>query len=115
MLKGRRIVIGITGGIAAAKQALARAGMSAADIDLWEINEGFAGIVMKFIRDLGADADRVNVNGGGIAMGHAMGATGVNLLSTMLDELERRGGGVGLIAISGAAGIGGALIVERME
>jgi len=106
-------VMGLTGGIAAAKTALARAGMTSADIDLWEINEGFAATVMKFARDLSIPADRMNVNGGGIAMGHAMGATGVNLLSTIVDELERRDLNTGLIAISGAVGIGGALIVER--
>ncbi len=106
-------VMGLTGGIAAAKTALARAGMTSADIDLWEINEGFAATVMKFARDLSIPADRMNVNGGGIAMGHAMGATGVNLLGTIVDELERRDLNTGLIAISGAVGIGGALIVER--
>jgi len=106
-------VMGLTGGIAAAQTALARAGMTSADIDLWEINEGFAATVMKFARDLSIPAERMNVNGGGIAMGHAMGATGVNLLGTIVDELERRDLNTGLIAISGAAGIGGALIVER--
>jgi acetyl-CoA C-acetyltransferase len=106
-------VMGLTGGIVAAQTALARAGMSATDIDLWEINEGFAATVMKFARELEIPADRMNVNGGGIAMGHAMGATGVNLLGTIVDELERRDLNTGLIAISGAAGVGGALIVER--
>lgn len=106
-------VMGLTGGITAAKTALERAGMTSADIDLWEINEGFAATVMKFARDLSIPADRMNVNGGGIAMGHAMGATGVNLLSALVDELERRDLNTGLIAISGAVGVGGALIVER--
>jgi len=106
-------VMGLTGGIAAARTALDRAGMTSADIDLWEINEGFAATVMKFARDMSIPADRMNVNGGGIAMGHAMGATGVNLLGTIVDELERRDLNTGLIAISGAIGIGGALIVER--
>lgn len=106
-------VMGLTGGVAAAQTALTRAGMTSADIDLWEINEGFAATVMKFARDLEIPADRMNVNGGGIAMGHAMGATGVNLLGALVDELERRDLTTGLIAISGAAGVGGALIVER--
>ena len=105
--------LGLTGGIEAARQALALAGMRSGDIDLWEINEGFAGIVLKFARELQIPPERLNVNGGGIAMGHAMGATGVNLLGTLIDELERRDLQTGLIAISGAAGVGGALVVER--
>lgn len=106
--------MGLGGGTAAARDALAKAGMSAADIDLWEFNEGFAAIAMAFARSLDVPAERMNVNGGGIAMGHAMGATGVNLIGILLDELERRDLATGLIAISGATGIGGALIVERV-
>src|SRR3546814_17231085 len=83
--------------------------MTACDIDLWEFNEGFAAIAMAFARRLNLPEDRMNVNGGGIAMGHAMGATGVNLIGTLLDELERRDLATGLIAVSGATGIGGAL------
>lgn len=106
--------MGLGGGTAAAEEALARAGMAAGDIDLWEFNEGFAAIAMAFARRLNAPEDRMNVNGGGIAMGHAMGATGVNLIGILLDELERRDLATGLIAVSGATGIGGALIVERV-
>ncbi|MBX3477728.1 MAG: acetyl-CoA C-acyltransferase [Brevundimonas sp.] len=106
-------VLGLTGAIEAAQTALRRAGLTAADIDLWEANEGFAGVMLKVQRDLGIPPEKMNVNGGGIAMGHAMGATGVNLLGAIVDELERRDQTLGLIAISGAAGIGGALIVER--
>src|SRR3546814_12121333 len=87
--------------------------MTAGDIDLWEFNEGFAAIAMAFARRLNLPEDRMNVNGGGIAMGNAMGATGVNLIGTLLDELERRDLATGLIAASGATGIGGALAVER--
>ncbi|GLS99771.1 acetyl-CoA acetyltransferase [Sphingobium jiangsuense] len=105
--------MGLGGGAVAARDALARAGMTADDIDLWEFNEGFAAIAMAFARQLKVPEDRLNVNGGGIAMGHAMGATGVNLIGILLDELERRDLNTGLIAISGATGIGGALIVER--
>lgn len=105
--------MGLGGGTAAAQHVLAKAGMTASDIDLWEFNEGFAAIAMAFARRLDVPEDRLNVNGGGIAMGHAMGATGVNLIGTLLDELERRDLATGLIAISGATGIGGALIVER--
>lgn len=107
--------LGLTGGLEAARQALALAGMHAGDIDLWEINEGFAAVVMKMARDLEVPAERLNVNGGGIAMGHAMGATGTNLLGSLVDELERRGLATGLIAISGAIGIGAAVIVERCD
>jgi acetyl-CoA C-acetyltransferase len=105
--------MGLGGGTAAAHDVLAKAGMTAGDIDLWEFNEGFAAVAMAFARHLNAPEDRMNVNGGGIAMGHAMGATGVNLIGILLDELERRDLATGLIAVSGATGIGGALIVER--
>lgn len=107
-------VMGLTGAVEAARTVLRRAGLTSGDIDLWEINEGFAAVMLKVQRDLDVPADRMNVNGGGIAMGHAMGATGVNLLGTLVDELERRDLTLGLIAISGAAGAGGALIVERI-
>lgn len=107
------VIEGLTGGLYAAQDVLERAGMSASDIDLWEFNEGFAGIAMHFSRQLNVPADRFNVNGSGIAMGHAMGATGVNILGMMIDELERRSLRTALIAISGAAGIGGAMIVQR--
>lgn len=106
-------VEGLTGGIFAAEDLLAKNGLQACDIDLWEFNEGFAAIAMYFAKRLGVPAERFNVNGGGIAMGHAMGATGGNLISMMTDELERRGLNRGLIAISGAAGAGGALLIER--
>jgi acetyl-CoA C-acetyltransferase len=108
------VALALTGGIEAAKRALKQAGMSGGDIDLWEFNEGFAALAMRFARELKVPDDRFNVNGGGIAMGHAMGATGINLIGIMLDELERRDLSTGLIAISGAAGIGGALILERL-
>lgn len=107
------VMEGLTGGLYAAQDVLHRAGLSAADVDLWEFNEGFAGIAMNFARQLDVPADRFNVNGSGIAMGHAMGATGVNILGIMTDELERRDLRTGLIAISGAAGIGAAMIVQR--
>lgn len=107
------VIEGLTGGLYAAQDVLKRAGLSASDIDLWEFNEGFAGIAMNFSKQLNIPADRFNVNGSGIAMGHAMGATGVNILGIMVDELERRDLRTGLIAISGAAGIGGAMIVQR--
>lgn len=104
----------LTGGKSAAAEALRQGGMVASDIDLWEFNEGFAAIAMDFAQALDVPPDRFNVNGGGIAMGHAMGATGVNLIGTMIDELERRDLETGLIAISGATGVGGAMIIERI-
>ena len=88
--------------------------MSIKDVDLCEFNEAFAATSIKFPQDLDVDPAQVNVNGGAIAMGHAMGATGATLVGTVLDELERRDQGVGLVAISGAAGIGTATIIERL-
>ena len=102
----------MTGGYAAAKDVLERTGLTGKDIDLWEFNEGFAATAMNFAKQLGVPLDRYNVNGSGIAMGHAMGATGVNILSMMIDELERRKKRTGLIAISSAAGAGAAMIVR---
>jgi acetyl-CoA C-acetyltransferase len=104
---------GLTGGLMAARDALQKANLTSSDIDLWEFNEGFAGVVMHCASQLGIDDDRLNVNGGGIAMGHAMGATGINLLSTLADELERRDLNTGVVAISGAAGIGAAVVIDR--
>ena len=104
----------LTGGIEAAEDVLAKAGMSARDVDLVEFNEAFAAVSIKFLRDTAWDADQVNVNGGAIALGHAMGATGTSLVGTVLDELERRDLNVGLVAVSGAAGIGTATIIERV-
>ena len=88
----------LTGPTPACRKALARAGMAAADIDLWEINEAFAAVPMKTARDLGVDMDRVNVNGGAIAMGHPLGATGCILLGTGLATLCV-GGGMGIATI----------------
>ncbi len=107
-------LLGLTGGIDAAKAVLAKSGMGAGDIDLFEFNEAFASTSIKFPRDLNVSPEIVNVNGGAIAMGHAMGATGATLVGTVLDELERRDLNTGLIAISGAAGIGTATIIERV-
>ena len=107
-------LLALTGGIAAANDVLAKAGMADTDIDLIEFNEAFASTSIKFIRDTAWDMDQVNVNGGAIALGHAMGATGATLVGTVLDELERRNLSTGLVAVSGAAGIGTATIVERV-
>jgi len=107
-------LLALTGGIDAAKDVLKKTGMAANDVDLVEFNEAFAAVSIKFTRDTDWNEDQVNVNGGAIALGHAMGATGASLVGTVLDELERRDLNVGLIAVSGAAGIGTATIIERV-
>ncbi len=98
----------------AAKKCLARAGMQIGDIDLFEVNEAFAAVVLRFFRDTGADPAKVNVNGGAIALGHPIGATGSMLIGTVIDELERRGQGTGLVAMCTGGGMGTATIVERI-
>lgn len=98
----------------AAKKVLAKAGLTINDIDLWEINEAFAVVVEKFIRDLGLDREKVNVNGGAIALGHPIGATGAVLIGTVLDELERRNLKRGLITMCAAGGMAPAIIIERV-
>ncbi|MBK8592105.1 MAG: acetyl-CoA C-acetyltransferase [Sandaracinaceae bacterium] len=98
----------------AAKKALARAGMTTNQIDLWEINEAFASVALRFIKDMGIDPDTVNVNGGSIAMGHPLGATGAMILSTVLDELERQNKRYGLATLCVGGGMGIATIIERI-
>jgi acetyl-CoA C-acetyltransferase len=100
--------------VPAAHKALARAGLGVADIDLWEINEAFAVVTEKFNRDLRLDRDRVNVNGGAIALGHPIGATGAILIGTLLDELERRDLRRGLVTMCAAGGMAPAIIIERV-
>ena len=100
--------------VPAARKALAKAGLTVDDIDLWEINEAFAVVAEKFIRDLKLDRDKVNVNGGAIALGHPIGATGSMLIGTVLDELERRDLKRGLVTMCAAGGMAPAIIIERM-
>ncbi|GAB4254996.1 MAG: acetyl-CoA C-acetyltransferase [Saprospiraceae bacterium] len=107
-------VIMLTGPAPAAEKALQRAGMNKTDIDLWEMNEAFASPVLKFQRDLDLADDILNVNGGAIAMGHPLGATGAMLLGTLLDELERRDLNTGLVAMCVGGGMGIATIIERV-
>jgi acetyl-CoA C-acetyltransferase len=106
-------VIMLTAPGPAALAALDRAGMTVGDIDLWEINEAFAAVPLKVIRDLGIDPDRVNVNGGAIALGHPIGATGPMLLQTALDELERRDLTTALVTMCTGGGMGTATVIER--
>ncbi len=100
--------------VPAAKKVLAKAGLTVADIDLWEINEAFAVVAEKFIRDLDLDRTKVNVNGGAMALGHPIGATGSILIGTVLDELERTGGRYGLVTMCAAGGMAPAIIIERI-
>jgi acetyl-CoA C-acetyltransferase len=97
---------------AAAKKALAKAGLDAQDIDLWEINEAFASVTLNSIRALGIDEDKVNVNGGAVALGHPIGASGARILGSLVLELRRRGGGLGCAAICSGGGQGDAVIVR---
>lgn len=100
--------------VPAARKVLAKAGLAVEDVDLWEINEAFAVVAEKFVRDLRLDRDKVNVNGGAIALGHPIGATGAILIGTVLDELERRDLRRGLITMCAGGGMAPAMIIERV-
>lgn len=104
----------LTGPVPATERALAAAGMGINDIDLFEVNEAFSAVVLRFLQAFDVDADRVNVNGGAIAMGHPLGATGAMILGTALDELERSGKGVALATLCVASGMGAATVIERV-
>lgn len=111
---GAEPVIMLTAPGPASQTCLAKAGMSVSDIDLWEVNEAFAAVPLKVIRDLGLDPDRVNVNGGAIALGHPIGATGAMLFQTVVDELERRDLTTGLVTMCTGGGMATATIIERI-
>jgi len=98
----------------ATRKALAKAGLTIDDIDLFEVNEAFAVVPEKFIRDLDIDREKINVNGGAIALGHPIGATGSMLIGTALDELERRDGQFALITMCAGGGMAPAIIIERV-
>ena len=104
----------LDGPAAAARRALDRAGMTPADIELWELNEAFSSVVLTFMEALAIPHERINVNGGAIAMGHPRGATGAMILGTALDELERSGKGTALVSLCVAAGMGSAMVIERI-
>ena len=104
----------LTGHVAAAKKVLKKAGVTIKDIDLWEVNESFAAVVLKFQKEMGLDESVINVNGGAIALGHPLGATGAMMLGTVLDELERRNLKRALITLCGGAGMGVATIIEKV-
>ena len=111
---GAEPVIMLTAPAPTSKRALEKAGMVSADIDLWEINEAFAAVPLQTIRKLDIDPEKVNVNGGAIALGHPLGATGAMLLGTALDELERRELATALITLCIGGGMGIATIIERV-
>jgi acetyl-CoA C-acetyltransferase len=111
---GAEPLIMLTAPAPASEKALKKAGMEVADIDLWEINEAFAAVPLQTMRKLGLDGDRVNVNGGAIALGHPLGATGTMLLGTVLDELERRDLATGLVTLCIGGGMGIATLIERI-
>ncbi len=111
-VSGADPTIMLTGPAPAARKALAKAGLTADDIDLWEINEAFAAVAMRFMRDMGIDHEVTNVNGGSIAMGHPLGATGAMILGTLVDELERRDLRRGLATLCVGGGMGIATVVE---
>ena len=100
--------------VPATRKVLAKAGMHLDQIDLFEVNEAFAVVPEKFIRDLDLDRDKVNVNGGAIALGHPIGATGAMLIGTVLDELERQDKQFGLVTMCAAGGMAPAVIIERI-
>jgi acetyl-CoA C-acetyltransferase len=111
---GSEPTIMLTGPAYATEKVLKRAGMSLADIDLFELNEAFASVVLHYMQKLNISHDKINVNGGAIAMGHPLGATGAMILGTVLDELERRNLGTALVTLCIGAGMGTATIIERV-
>jgi acetyl-CoA C-acetyltransferase len=113
-VRGDDPVYMLTAPIRATRHALEKAGMTLDDIDLVEINEAFASVVLAWAKDLGADLDKVNVNGGAIALGHPIGATGTKLMSTLLCELERTGGRYGLQTMCEGGGQANVTIIERL-
>ncbi|RBI75664.1 acetyl-CoA C-acetyltransferase [Roseovarius sp. TE539] len=104
----------LTGPVPATEKALADSGMAISDIDLFEVNEAFSSVVLRFMQAFDVDHSKVNVNGGAIAMGHPLGATGAIIIGTLLDELERTGQGTGLATLCVASGMGAATIIERV-
>jgi acetyl-CoA C-acetyltransferase len=104
----------LTGPVDVTEKVLRRAKMQLKDIDLIEVNEAFAAVVLRYLQAFGLDADKVNVNGGAIAMGHPLGATGAMILGTVIDELERRNLETALVTLCIGAGMGTATIVERV-
>jgi acetyl-CoA acetyltransferase len=105
----------LTGPIPATAKALERAGLSISDIDLFEVNEAFAPVIGAWLRETGADWNKVNVNGGAIALGHPLGASGARLMTTLLNELERSGGRYGLQTMCEGGGLSNGTIIESLS
>jgi acetyl-CoA C-acetyltransferase len=104
----------LTGPVPVTERILAQSGMSIGDIDLFEVNEAFSSVVLRFMQAFDVDHSRLNVNGGAIAMGHPLGASGAIIIGTLLDELERTGQGTGLATLCVASGMGAATVIERV-
>ena len=104
----------LTGPAPASQKALKKAGMAAGDVDLYELNEAFASVVLRYMQALDIPHDKINVNGGAIAMGHPLGATGAMIFGTVLDELERTGKETALVTLCIGIGMGTATIIERV-
>jgi acetyl-CoA C-acetyltransferase len=104
----------LTGPVPVTSKILTETGMTPADFDLFEVNEAFSAVVLRFMQAFGVDHDKLNVNGGAIALGHPLGATGAIIIGTLLDELERRDKEVGLATLCVASGMGAATIIERV-
>ena len=113
-VSGADPTIMLTGPAPASRKALKKAGLTVDDLDLVEINEAFAAVVLRFVKDMGLDMEKVNVNGGAIAMGHPLGATGGMILGTLIDELHRTGGRYGLATLCVGGGMGIATVVEAI-
>jgi acetyl-CoA C-acetyltransferase len=113
-VSGADPTIMLTGPAPASRKALQKAGLAVEDLDLVEINEAFAAVVLRFVKDMGLDMSKVNVNGGAIAMGHPLGATGAMILGTLIDELHRTGGRYGLATLCVGGGMGIATVVEAI-
>jgi acetyl-CoA C-acetyltransferase len=111
---GSEPTIMLTGPMPATEKVLKRAGMTTSDIDLFELNEAFAAVVLRYMQQLELDPEKINVNGGAIAMGHPLGATGAMILGTVLDEMERRDLNTALATLCIGAGMGTATIIERV-
>jgi acetyl-CoA C-acetyltransferase len=113
-LSGADSTIMLTGPVPATRKVLAKAGLTVDDIDLFEVNEAFAAVVLRFAKDMGVPMDKINVNGGAIALGHPLGATGAMIVGTVIDELERRGQRYGLCTLCVGGGMGIATVIERL-
>src|SRR6202034_698077 len=113
-VSGSDPTIMLTGPAPASRKALSKAGLTVDDLDLVEINEAFAAVVLRFVRDMGLDLDKVNVNGGAIAMGHPLGATGAMILGALIDELQRQDKRYGLATLCVGGGMGIATVIERV-